>query len=91
MGGNIIVSVSNGFVIALMFAGFFILSITESDVKAPKIAERTDNISIEGMSEKSMASIKNIIRAGMTLTKKIGMAPKTIPVKYIGKVIGDAT
>jgi hypothetical protein len=86
-----VVKVYMGLVIAEIFVGFFNRNITDNDRKAPIITETMDNKRSRGKKEISIPINMAISIAGTRFISRKGKVPKTLPMKYIGKLTGEAT
>lgn len=86
-----VVRVCSGFVMADMFVGFFSRSIIDKDRKAPRISATSDTRSTTGTKLMSILHKNETAIAVRRCAEKNGIEPMIVPVKYIGKLMGDAT
>lgn len=78
-------------VIADMFVGFFNLRMIDRDRKDPRTMDTTATNSIGSKNESCIPIATAMANAMPRLTKKYGVNPKVKPMKYIGRVSGEAT
>jgi len=85
------VRVCSGFVMADMFVGFFSRSMIDRDRNAPRMSDTSDMRSTMGTKLMSILHRSDTAIAVVRCAEKNGIEPMIVPVKYIGKLMGDAT
>ena len=83
--------VCSGLVIADMFVGFFNRRMMDRDTKDPRIVDATATNINGNKSESCIFIVAATAIAMVRLTKKYGSSPMIRPMKYIGRVMGEAT